>query len=85
MPLIFSCFQCRLETTLWIVVRIIVGYNNKKYYIDIIESKPSNPITIIETDCGLDYKEPKRPHPYHPCHLTKFLSLIVEKLILQVY
>ncbi|CAH1451096.1 unnamed protein product [Lactuca virosa] len=66
-----------LETTLWTVVIIIVGYNNKKYYIDIIESKPSNPITIIETDCEvdfappLDYNEPERPHPYHPCHLTK--------------
>lgn len=46
---------------------IMVAYNNKKYYIDIIESKPSNAITIIETDCEvdfappLDYKEPERP------------------------
>ncbi|KAK6136689.1 hypothetical protein DH2020_029517 [Rehmannia glutinosa] len=46
---------------------IMVAYNNKKYYIDIIESKPSNAISIIETDCEvdfappLDYKEPERP------------------------
>ncbi|KAJ0009744.1 hypothetical protein Pint_34811 [Pistacia integerrima] len=46
---------------------IMVAYNNKKYYIDIIETKPSNAITIIETDCEvdfappLDYKEPERP------------------------
>nr|XP_043626979.1 ubiquitin fusion degradation protein 1 homolog isoform X2 [Erigeron canadensis] len=46
---------------------IMVAYNNKKYYIDIIESKPSSAITIIETDCEvdfappLDYKEPERP------------------------
>lgn len=46
---------------------IMVAYNNKKYYIDIVESKPSNAITIIETDCEvdfappLDYKEPERP------------------------
>ncbi|XP_073311519.1 uncharacterized protein [Primulina huaijiensis] len=46
---------------------IMVAYNNKKYYIDIIESKPSNAITIIETDCEvdfappLDYKEPEKP------------------------
>ncbi|XP_071700846.1 uncharacterized protein [Rutidosis leptorrhynchoides] len=46
---------------------IMVAYNNKKYYIDIIESKPSSAITIIETDCEvdfappLDYKEPDRP------------------------
>ncbi|XP_018815358.1 ubiquitin fusion degradation protein 1 homolog [Juglans regia] len=46
---------------------IMVAYNNKKYYIDIIETKPANAISIIETDCEvdfappLDYKEPERP------------------------
>ncbi|KAK8658484.1 hypothetical protein V6N13_036690 [Hibiscus sabdariffa] len=46
---------------------IMVAYNNRKYYIDIIETKPSNAISIIETDCEvdfappLDYKEPERP------------------------
>ncbi|KAK9065164.1 hypothetical protein SSX86_016547 [Deinandra increscens subsp. villosa] len=46
---------------------IMVAYNGKKYYINIIESKPSNAISIIETDCEvdfappLDYKEPERP------------------------
>ncbi|XP_058732507.1 uncharacterized protein LOC131604035 [Vicia villosa] len=46
---------------------IMVAYNNKKYYIDIIESKPANAISIIETDCEvdfappLDYKEPEKP------------------------
>ncbi|XP_047328578.1 ubiquitin recognition factor in ER-associated degradation protein 1-like isoform X2 [Impatiens glandulifera] len=45
---------------------IMVAYNNKKYYIDIVEAKPSHAITIIETDCEvdfappLDYKEPER-------------------------
>jgi len=45
---------------------IMVAYNNKKYYIDIIEAKPASAITIIETDCEvdfappLDYKEPER-------------------------
>ncbi|CAI9286599.1 unnamed protein product [Lactuca saligna] len=34
---------------------IMVGYNNNKFYIDIIESNPSNSISIIETDC----EEPK--------------------------
>ncbi|KAI4367696.1 hypothetical protein MLD38_023403 [Melastoma candidum] len=48
---------------------IMVAYNNKKYYIDIIETKPSNAITVIETDCEvefappLDYKEPEKPVP----------------------
>ncbi|THG09909.1 hypothetical protein TEA_008728 [Camellia sinensis var. sinensis] len=46
---------------------IMVAYNNKKYCIDIIETKPSNAISIIETDCEvdfappLDYKEPEKP------------------------
>ncbi|KAL7197405.1 hypothetical protein ACSBR2_020025 [Camellia fascicularis] len=45
---------------------IMVAYNNKKCYIDIIETKPSNAISIIETDCEvdfappLDYKEPEK-------------------------
>jgi len=46
---------------------IMVAYNNKKYYIDIVEAKPSSAISIIETDCEvdfappLDYKEPEKP------------------------
>lgn len=46
---------------------IMVAYNNKKFYIDIVETKPSNAISIIETDCEvdfappLDYKEPEKP------------------------
>ncbi|KAL5816965.1 hypothetical protein ACOSQ3_025343 [Xanthoceras sorbifolium] len=46
---------------------IMVPYNNKKYYIDIVETKPSSAISIIETDCEvdfappLDYKEPEKP------------------------
>jgi hypothetical protein len=45
----------------------MVAYNNKKYYIDIIETKPASAISIIETDCEvdfappLDYKEPEKP------------------------
>uniref|UniRef100_A0A803MBB9 Ubiquitin fusion degradation protein UFD1 N-terminal subdomain 2 domain-containing protein n=1 Tax=Chenopodium quinoa TaxID=63459 RepID=A0A803MBB9_CHEQI len=43
----------------------MVVYNNKKYYVDIIETKPSHAISIIETDCEvdftppIDYKEPE--------------------------
>ncbi|KAJ3680080.1 hypothetical protein LUZ60_016358 [Juncus effusus] len=45
---------------------ISISYNNKQYYIDIVETKPSNAISIIETDCEvdfappLDYKEPQK-------------------------
>ncbi|RDX67614.1 Ubiquitin recognition factor in ER-associated degradation protein 1, partial [Mucuna pruriens] len=47
---------------------IMVTYNNKKYYLDIIETKPANAISINETDCEvdfappLDYKELKKPN-----------------------
>ncbi|CAH9073028.1 unnamed protein product [Cuscuta epithymum] len=51
---------------------IMMAYNNKKYYIDIIETKPASAISVIETDCEvdfappLDYKEPERPVSSHP-------------------
>ncbi|CAM8936694.1 unnamed protein product [Rhodiola kirilowii] len=37
---------------------IMVAYNNKKYYIDIVETKPSHAISIIETDCEVDFAPP---------------------------
>uniref|UniRef100_A0A1D1YEU4 Ubiquitin fusion degradation protein 1 n=1 Tax=Anthurium amnicola TaxID=1678845 RepID=A0A1D1YEU4_9ARAE len=45
---------------------IMVAYNNKKYYIDIVETKPSSAISIIETDCEVDFAPPldyKEPEP----------------------
>ena len=68
-------FACSLETTLrsysclTIGDTIMVPYNNKKYYIDIVETKPAPAVSIIETDCEvdfappLDYKEPEKPAP----------------------
>lgn len=48
---------------------IMVAYNNKKYYIDIIEAKPASAISIIETDCEVDFAPPldyKEPEPAPP-------------------
>ncbi|ESQ51402.1 hypothetical protein EUTSA_v10016960mg [Eutrema salsugineum] len=51
---------------------IMVPYNNKKYFIDVIEAKPSSAVSIIETDCEvefappLDYKEPEKPQILTP-------------------
>lgn len=48
---------------------IMVAYNNKKYYINIVETKPSAAVSIIETDCEvdfappLDYEEPVKQAP----------------------
>lgn len=45
---------------------IMVAYNNKKFYINVVETKPSSAVSIIETDCEvdfappLDYKEPEK-------------------------
>lgn len=44
----------------------MVPYNNKKYFINVVEAKPSSAVSIIETDCEvdfappLDYKEPEK-------------------------
>jgi ubiquitin fusion degradation protein 1 len=46
---------------------IMVAYNNRQYYIDVVETKPASAVCIIETDCEvdfappLDYKEPEKP------------------------
>ncbi|KAE9616597.1 hypothetical protein Lal_00034367 [Lupinus albus] len=48
---------------------IMIAYNNKKYYINVVETKPWPAISIIETDCEvdfvqpLDYKEPEKQLP----------------------
>ncbi|KAL6274534.1 hypothetical protein ACE6H2_025226 [Prunus campanulata] len=49
---------------------IMLPYNSKKYYINIIETKPPSAICIVDTDCEvdfappLDYVEPeKKPAP----------------------
>lgn len=46
---------------------IPILYNNKRYFIDIVEAQPADAISVIETDCNvdfappLDYKEPTAP------------------------
>ncbi|KAF5176256.1 Ubiquitin fusion degradation protein 1-like protein [Thalictrum thalictroides] len=56
---------------------IVVPYNNKKYNIDIIETKPFNAVSIIETDCEvdfappLDYIEPAKPAAAPSAPLSK--------------
>eukprot|EP00232_Nephroselmis_pyriformis_P014178 CAMPEP_0182884826 /NCGR_PEP_ID=MMETSP0034_2-20130328/19236_1 /TAXON_ID=156128 /ORGANISM="Nephroselmis pyriformis, Strain CCMP717" /LENGTH=260 /DNA_ID=CAMNT_0025018057 /DNA_START=207 /DNA_END=985 /DNA_ORIENTATION=+ len=37
---------------------ILVAYNGKRFYIDIIEAKPGNAISIVETDCEVDFAPP---------------------------
>lgn len=48
---------------------ILINYNSKGYHIDIVEARPQEGISIVETDCEvdfappLDYVEPERPAP----------------------
>lgn len=34
---------------------ICVYYNNRKYFIDVVEAKPSAAISVIETDCEVPF------------------------------
>ena len=49
--------------------QITINYNNRQYFIDIVEAKPQAAISVIETDCEvdfappLDYVEPSRQPP----------------------
>ncbi|RLN22488.1 hypothetical protein C2845_PM07G09420 [Panicum miliaceum] len=62
----FSCFTTG-DT-------IVVAYNNRSYRIDIVETKPATAVSIIDTDCEvdfappLDYKEPEKPQQPSPAH-----------------
>ncbi|OEL26277.1 Ubiquitin fusion degradation protein 1-like protein [Dichanthelium oligosanthes] len=55
----FSCFTTG-DT-------VMVSYNDRRYYINIVETKPASAVSIIDTDCEvdfappLDYKEPEKP------------------------
>jgi len=46
---------------------IVINYNNRNYYLTVLETKPADAISILETDISvdfappLDYKEPIRP------------------------
>ncbi|CAK9166528.1 unnamed protein product [Ilex paraguariensis] len=46
---------------------IMITHGDKKFHIDIVETKPFSSVSVIETDCEvdfappLDYKEPEKP------------------------
>lgn len=37
---------------------ICVHYNNRKYYIDVVEAKPADAICTVDTDCEVDFAPP---------------------------
>ena len=38
---------------------IVLNYNNRRYEIEIRETKPGDAISVIETDCNVDFEAPK--------------------------
>eukprot|EP01024_Parvocaulis_polyphysoides_P049452 TRINITY_DN4791_c1_g1_i9.p1 TRINITY_DN4791_c1_g1~~TRINITY_DN4791_c1_g1_i9.p1 ORF type:complete len:337 (-),score=68.76 TRINITY_DN4791_c1_g1_i9:125-1135(-) len=41
----------------------VVNYNKKKYYIDVIETRPGEAVSVVETDCEVDFAQPKDYQP----------------------
>lgn len=37
---------------------ICVAYNNRKYFIDVVEAKPADAICTVDTDCEVDFAQP---------------------------
>lgn len=46
----FGVTLCRY-TCLTVGDAICVYYNNRKYFIDVVEAKPAPAISVIDTDC----------------------------------
>ena len=36
----------------------MIEYNNKRYFIDVIEAKPADGVCVVETDCEVDFAAP---------------------------
>ncbi|GAB2214746.1 hypothetical protein Drorol1_Dr00019109 [Drosera rotundifolia] len=48
---------------------IMISFNNKKYLINVVETRPSAAVSIVETDCEVDFAPPldyKEPEPVRP-------------------
>ena len=48
----------RTYTCLTVGDSILINYNNKRYYVDIVEAKPNNAVCIVDTDCEVDFAPP---------------------------
>ena len=48
----------RTYTCLTVGDSILIDYNNRRYYVDIVEAKPNNAVCIVDTDCEVDFAPP---------------------------
>eukprot|EP00798_Chlamydomonas_sp_ICE-L_P029337 gene29337-8891_t len=46
-------------TSLCAACYVVVNYNNKNYEIEVKEAKPGPAISVVETDCQVDFEAPK--------------------------
>jgi ubiquitin fusion degradation protein 1 len=57
----------RKYTCLTVNDSILIDYNDKRYFIDVVETRPGDAVSIVDTDCEvdfappLDYVEPEKP------------------------
>lgn len=56
----------RSYTCLTIGDNIAINYNNRKYEIEVRETKPGPAISVVETDCEVDFEAPKDYKPPEP-------------------
>lgn len=62
----------RNYTCLTVGDTFVIHYNNKKYYMDVVEAKPGDAIGVVDTDCEVDFAPPlDYVDPYGPDN-TKF-------------
>ena len=48
----------RSYTCLTVGDSILINYNNKRYFIDIVEARPNDAVSIVDTDCEVDFAPP---------------------------
>ncbi|KAB5544427.1 hypothetical protein DKX38_012539 [Salix brachista] len=58
---------------------IMIMHDNKKYYIDVVEAKPSSAISVVETDCEVDFAPPLDCQERELERLVKRLSIEDDK------
>uniref|UniRef100_A0A6N2LTU5 Uncharacterized protein n=1 Tax=Salix viminalis TaxID=40686 RepID=A0A6N2LTU5_SALVM len=58
---------------------IMIMHDSKKYYIDVVEAEPSSAISIVETDCEVDFAPPLDCQERELERLVKRLSIEDDK------
>jgi ubiquitin fusion degradation protein 1 len=48
----------RNYTCLTVGDTFMIEYNNKRFFIDVVEAKPANGVCVVETDCEVDFAPP---------------------------